>query len=96
MKRLITFIFILLWSNLALAQMPGMPKLTDQQKKDFANAAKEMGAISKDEIDASISNLVKQGVITPEHAAEAREKLKALTPEQVEQLKKASIQMMSN
>lgn len=52
--------------------------------------------ISKGEIDSSIENLVKQGVISPEQAAQAREELQGLSANDIKKLQDQANQLLSN
>lgn len=52
--------------------------------------------LSKGEIDSSIENLVKQGVISPEQAAQAQKELQGLSASDIKNLQDQANQLLSN
>lgn len=58
----------------------------DAEKKMVQEAMKNAEPFSKGEIEGSIDNLVKQGVISAEQAAQAREELQGMSASEIKQL----------
>ena len=56
------------------------------QAQDIGNFAARLPAASKNELSASVDELVKKGVISPDQAAQAREQLKQMNQKDLQKL----------
>tara|TARA_R110000868_G_scaffold38661_1_gene135033 strand:+ start:45480 stop:45740 length:261 start_codon:yes stop_codon:yes gene_type:complete len=64
--------------------------------QDIGNFAKNMGSLSKGEVSSSIEHLVKQGVISPEQAAQARSELENMDAKDIQNLQEQARKMLGS
>lgn len=66
------------------------------EKQMMQRSLKNLEPISKGEIDSSIDNLVRQGVISAEQAAQAREELSGMNDNEIKALHNQAIQFIGS
>lgn len=64
--------------------------------QDIGQFAKELGPLGKGEISTSIDALVKQGVISAEQAAQARNELESMDINEIQNLQKEAQKLLPN
>lgn len=83
MTKFLAFIFLAVCS---LGLSAKAQQFGEEEKKMVQEAMKNAEPFSKGEIESSIENLLKQGVITPDQAAEARKELQGLNESDIKKL----------
>lgn len=86
------YLMIFLFSANLWAQ--GIPTLSAQEKEMLKNNVNSIGSISKKDIESSLDTLIKQGVINADQAAKAREQLKKMNQQDIDQLKEKSLELI--
>lgn len=64
--------------------------------QDIGDFAKNMGSLSKGEVSSSIERLVKQGVISPEQAAQAQSELENMNARDIQNLQDQAQKMLGS
>ncbi len=86
------WLMIFLFSTSVWGQ--SLPNLSPEEKAKIQAQAASLGSISKEEIEGSLTTLIKQGVISPDQAAQAREALKKMNQQDIDQLKEKSLELI--
>lgn len=92
MTKFLAFIFV---AVCFLGVSASAQEITEADKKLVQEAMKNAEPFSKGEIESSIDNLVKQGVISPEQAAQAREELQGMSASDIKQLQNQAADLMA-